>query len=277
MRRGLAVIVAALALVAVPLAAADANFTDPTGDANGAPDVVGVIVANDSKNRVAFEIKLADHLTLPADGEIAVTLDSDKNPETGRGGWDYVAVVGNDGSNVLRRWDGTQWLDAPSTTARTWVIAGYVLYSIDRSELGNTAAFDFAVDSVKVTNAEVVATDLAPEEDSFWSYTTVAKTYGIVGTPLVVKPTRPAASTKVLASFITLRTDSLEPLWDAKSTCKATVGGKRVTTRVEVELGFAHCETVRLPKNGKGKLLKVTLTTSAGGKTVTKTFSVKLR
>jgi hypothetical protein len=93
----------------------------------------------------------------------------------------------------------------------------------------------------------------------------------------VVKPTRPAASTKFLASFLTVRTDSLEPLRDAKSTCKATVGGKRVTARVEAELGFAFCETVRLPKDGKGKLLKVTLTTSAGGKTVTKTFSAKLR
>jgi hypothetical protein len=277
MRMGFAVLAAAVALVAVPLAVADANFTDPTGDANGAPDVVAVIVANDAKNRVTFEIELAGDQRLPDDGEIALMIDTDKNPETGRGGWDYFVIVASDESSMLRSWDGTQWVDAPSTTARAWVIGGYVQYSIDRSELGNSAAFDFTVDSAKVTNDEVVASDLAPEENSYWSYTTVAKTYGIVGTPLVVKPTRPAASTKVLASFITVRTDSLEPLWESKSTCRATVGGKRVTTRLRSELGFAHCETVRLPKNGKGKLLKVTLTTSAGGKTVTKTFSAKLR
>lgn len=143
MRMGFAVLAGAAALVAVPLAVADANFTDPAGDANGAPDVVAVVVANDSKNRVAFEIELAGDQRLPDDGEIALMIDTDKNPETGRGGWDYFVIVASDESSMLRRWDGTQWVDAPSTTARAWVIGGYVQYSIDRSELGNSAAFDF--------------------------------------------------------------------------------------------------------------------------------------
>ena len=277
MRMVLAVLAAAIALVAVPLAAADADFTDPAGDANGAPDVVGVVVANDSKNRVAFEIELAGSQMLSDDAEISVAIDTDKNAETGRNGWDYYLVVANDGSSVLRSWDGTQWVDAPSTTARAFVIAGFVLYGIDRSELGNTAAFDFAIDATKFANNEVVASDLAPEESAFWSYATVQKTYGIVGTPLVVKPTRPAANAKFLASFLTLRTDSLEPIADAKSTCRATVGGKPIVTRVQAAHGFAQCETVKLPKKSKGKLLKVTMTTSAGGKSVTRTFSAKLR
>jgi hypothetical protein len=277
MRRLFAGLAAATSLVAVPLAAADANFTDPTGDASGAPDIVGVTVANDSKNRVAFEVELAGNQLLPEDGEIGLVIDADRNAETGAGGWDYLVVLGSDGSNSLHRWDGADWASTPATTARAYVIAGYALWGIDRSELGNTTAFDFAVDAAKIANDAIVARDFAPEGDAFWSYQTVAKRYGIAGTPLVVKPKRPAANTKLLASFATLRTDSLEPLRDAKSTCTATVGGKRVTTRLRAELGFAQCETVRLPKNGKGKLLKLTMKTSAGGKTVTRTFSARLR
>lgn len=278
MKRGLAALAAAVALVAVPLAAADANFSDATNDAAGAPDIVGVVVANDSQNRVAFEVKLAGELVLPEDSELAFVIDSDQSVDTGRDGWDYLVIVAGDESSSLLRWDGTTWVEAPSATARVWVIGGYVLYGIDRSELGNTAAFDFAVESVKIANEAVAARDSAPDGDGFWSYAAVTKTYGIAGTPLVVKPARPAAKAKVAASFVTVRTDSLEPLLGAKSTCKATVAGKRVATRVKGDLGFAVCETVaKLPKTAKGKLLKITMTTSVGGKTVTKTYSEKVR
>lgn len=269
---------AATVLVAVPLAAADANFSDASGDGGGGPDVVRVDVANDAQNRVAVSVELAGNQMLAPDSDVVITFDTDKNADTGSGGWDYYAIVAGDGSHLLRRWDGTQWVDAPSTTAKTYVFAGLVLFGVDRAELGNTAAFDFAIDAAKVANDQVVARDLAPDgEGSYWSYATVTKTYGIAGTPIVATPKVPGASAKLLLSFMTIRTDSLEPLVGSKSTCKVTVGAKRVTTRMATGLGFAQCETVRLPKDAKGKLLKATLTTSAGGKTVRKTFSAKVR
>ena len=278
MKRVFALLAVATLLVAVPLAGADANFTDATGDGGGAPDVVKIDVANDSQNRVAVSIELAGNQKLASDSDIVVLFDTDKNVDTGSGGWDYYVLVASDGSHVLRHWDGAQWVTSPSTTAKTYVLAGLVLFGIDRGELGNTSAFDFAIDAAKVANDQIVARDQAPDGDgSYWSYATVAKTYGIAGTPITAKPKVPARNAKLLLSFLTVRTDSIEPLLGAKSTCKVMVGTKRVTARLTTGLGFAACETVRLPQTAKGKMLRATLTTSAGGKTVTKTFSAKVR
>jgi hypothetical protein len=278
MKRILAVLAAATVLAVVPLAAADANFSDVSGDGGGGPDVVRVDVANDAQNRVAVSVELAGSRPLASDSDVVITFDTDQNADTGSGGWDYYAIVAGDGSHLLRLWDGTQWVDAPATTVKAYVFDGLVLFGIDRAQLGNTAAFDFAVDAAKTANDEIVARDFAPDgEGSFWSYATVAKTYGIVGTPIAAKPKVPGASAKLLLSFMTLRTDSIEPLVGGKSTCKVTVGGKRVTTRLASGLGFAQCATSRRPKTAKGKLLRATMTTSAGGKVVTKTFSAKVR
>jgi len=75
-----------LALLGAQVARADADFTDPTGDANGAPDVTNVSVLNDSANRVIFFAKIAGGKAMEADGELSFIVDSDKNRETGDGG-----------------------------------------------------------------------------------------------------------------------------------------------------------------------------------------------
>ena len=43
-----------VALFGAHIARADADFTDPASDANGAPDVTDVSVFNDAFNRVIF-------------------------------------------------------------------------------------------------------------------------------------------------------------------------------------------------------------------------------
>ena len=64
-------------------ARADADFTDPGGDANGAPDVTNVSVFNDAFNRVIFYAKIAGGKAMEADGEIDFVVDADKNGDTG--------------------------------------------------------------------------------------------------------------------------------------------------------------------------------------------------
>ena len=77
------------------------------------------------------------------------------------------------------------------------------------------------------------------------------------------------------------RTDSPEPAIGPKTTCAATIGTKRIAARVAQDIDVATCR-VTVPKTlaGKttvGKLLKLTLTTTAGGKTVTKSYSTKIK
>jgi hypothetical protein len=267
---------AVAALVAVPLAVADANFTDPKGDGSGAPDIVGVVVANDARNRVAFEIELGDKQKLAADQEVYVWVDSDDKGETGQNSWDYVAWVSDDDFG-LDRWDGARWVEAPSTTVKVYSIAGMILYGVDRSELGNTAAFSLYAEGAKYAGDQQVASDVAPDGDAVWNYASVTKTFGLTATAITAKPKPPAAGKKFVAEFVAQRTDSIELLEGAKATCKVTIGLKPVVARVTGTLGYAQCTVAKVPLTAKGKLLKVTMTTSAGGKSVARTYSGRIR
>ena len=270
-----------LALLGAQIARADADFTDPGGDANGAPDVTNVSVFNDSANRVIFYAKIAGGKPMEADGEIDFIIDSDKNGTTGGNGWEYlIALAGKEAK--LFRWDGTQWVESPSTTAKVDFFEGEVYFGIDRSELGNTASFDFYVDASKYAGDQVLATDTAPDGDGVWSYATVAKTFGLFASPIVgVTKGGARAGKPFVAGYVFGRTDSPEEAIAPKSTCVATVAGKRVAAKLTQDVFVAACRVV-VPKTaaGKttvGKLLKLTLTTTSGGKTVKKSYSTKIK
>ena len=175
-----------VALFGAHIARADADFTDPASDASGAPDVTDVSVFNDAFNRVVFAARIAGGKAMEADSEITFVIDADQNPETGGSGWDYWIVLDGAKKWNLFSWDGTQWIEAPATTVKTSFVDDIVLFGIDRSELGNTASFDFFVESNKLADDQPVATDTAPDGDGLWSYATVTKTFGLAASPVVV-------------------------------------------------------------------------------------------
>ena len=266
-----------VALFGAHVARADADFTDPASDANGAPDVTDVSVFNDAFNRVIFAARIAGGKAMEADGEITFVVDADKNAETGAGGWDYWIVLDGATKWNLFSWDGTQWIEAPATTVKTSFVDDIVLFGIDRSELGNTASFDFFVEANKLAGDEVVATDTAPDGDGVWSYATVTKTFGLSASPVIVVTKGGARVGKpFVAGYVVGRTDSPELMLAPKSTCVATVGTKRIAARVVQERDVAVCR-LTMPKTAKGKLLKLTLTTTSGGKTVKKSYSTRIR
>lgn len=268
----------ALALLAAQVARADADFTDPSGDANGAPDVTNITVFNDAFNRVVLGAKIAGTAAIAADSDIAFILDTDDNGDTGNNGWDYLVVIDGSKEWGLYSWDGTQWVEAPSTTAKVYFLDAVVLFAIDRSELGNTARFNFFAEATKYAGEEVVATDSAPDGDAIWSYATVTKTYGLTASPIIAVTKGGARVGKpFVAGYLASRTDSPEPMVGPKTTCVATVGTKRIAARTTQDGDVAICR-VTVPKlASKGKVLKLTLTTTAGGKTVKKSYSTKIR
>ena len=271
-----------LALLGAQVARADADFTDPTGDANGAPDVTNVSVFNDSANRVIFFAKIAGGKAMEADGEIAILIDSDENSETGTNGWDYLIFMSGDKTAGLIKWDGTQWVESPATTAKVFFTDNVVYFGIDRAELGATASFNFYVESAKYAGDQVVASDLAPDGEAVWTYATVTKAFGLVASPIIAGTKGGARAGKAfVVAYAAARTDSPEPLVGPKTTCAATVGTKRIPARVTQEGDFATCR-VTVPKTlaaktTVGKLLKLTMTTTAGGKTVKKSYSTKIK
>jgi len=271
-----------LALLGAQVARADADFTDPTGDANGAPDVTNVSVFNDSANRVVFLAKIAGGKAMAADSEIDFVVNSDNNPDTGTNGWDYLIFLAGDKSAGLLKWDGTQWVDSPATTAKVYVFDDVVYFGIDRAELGNPSSFDFYVESIKVAGDQIVASDAAPDGDAVWTYATVTKTFGLFSSPIVpVTKGGARAGKPFIAAYLFGRTDSPEPASGPKTTCTATLGTKRIPARVAQDVEVATCR-VTVPKTMAakttvGKLLKLTLKTTAGGKTVTKSYSTKIK
>lgn len=278
MRRGLiGAAICAVALLCAGVARADADFTDAAGDANGAPDLTQISVANDALNRVILHAKIAGGKAMELDGEILFVIDADNNGATGSDGWDYLAVVSGGKQWALLSWDGVQWVDAPSSTVKVYFWNDNVLFTVDRSELGNTSRFGFFVVANKLAGEEVAATDVAPEGDEVWSYSTVTKTFGIAASPVFAVTKGGAVVGKpYVVGYLFGRTDSPEPAAGARTTCVATVAGKRVAARVTQEVEAASCRVV-VPKTAKGKLLKLTLTTTSGGKKVTKSYSTKVR
>jgi hypothetical protein len=277
MKVRLALAAAAAALIVVPLAAADADFTDPSGDSAGAPDITDVSVFNDAFNRVVFGAKIAGGKAMAASSEILFVVDADKNADTGTNGWDYLIVLAADETWDLLSWNGTEWVDAPATTAKAYFYDDVVLFGIDRSELANTASFDFFAEANVYTGDQVTATDSAPDGEAIWSYATVRKTFGIASTPIVAVTKGGARAGKAfVAGYVYGRTDSPEPAAGAKTACVAMLGTKRLAARVSQDAEAAACR-VTLPRTAKGKLLKLTLTTTLNGKSVKKTYSTKVK
>ena len=62
------------------------------------------------------------------------------------------------------------------------------------------------------------------------------------------------------------RADSPEPATGAETPCAVRLGGKRLAARVQSDAEAAACR-VAVPTTSKGKVLKVTLTTTLNGKT----------
>ena len=277
MKVRLALALAAAALVVVPLAVADADFTDPSGDGAGAPDITDVSVFNDSGNRVVFGAKIAGGKAMAADSEVVFIVDSDKNGDTGANGWDYLAVLNGEKQWALLSWNGTEWVETPSTTVKAYFFDDVVLFAVDRSELGNTASFDFYVESNKYAGDQVLGTDSAPDGEAIWSYATVRKTFGLVSTPIAAGTKGGAKVGKpFVVGYLYGRSDSPEPAAGARTTCAATLVKKKLAARVTSDAEAATCRVV-VPKKSKGKLLKLTLTTTLNGKSVKKSFSTKVR
>jgi hypothetical protein len=262
-KRGLILIVACVSLLAVAPAQghlADHNparTTDVAGDSGPAPDITGVTVANDLSGNVLFVVQVGNREGFVAKDLVAVLLDTDRNVGTGTPGTgaDYLIIIDAAGPFIgLGKWNGTTFDDVTSSTLRGGWAAGYVAL-INRSELGNTTAFDFQV----VTHLdEGDAFDRAPETD-FGAYT-IAPPH-IASIVPRFSPTAPRGGATFRLQSVALTFESDEKGVAASFTCRATLAGKRVKGT-----GPGGC-TFKLPKTAKGKQLVVTVSaTPTGGK-----------
>jgi hypothetical protein len=271
----------AVALVLVPTAASG-NYTDASGDAFGdAGDITAVTVAGDKgSGQLVFRIT-GSNIASSEENTLMLDIDSDANPLTGdltSDGADYSFEVDDD-TYGFGRWDGAHWVRAPNSTVRVSGGTTEIMISVNRSELGNSADFNFQASTFAlklVGNIALVGMDFAPDDGSF-NYSFDANGPQINSVDVKTTPSAgPKAGKKFIVTPTALklppdgRTSPAAVLAESY-TCKAKLAARRL-----VGSGTGGC-TFSIPqKKSRGKKLTVELTVNYQGatKTVPLTFRV---
>lgn len=269
---------AAVALLVAAPSQAVGKYTDPAGDAKGAPDITGVEVASDTNGQILFTIGVAG-LQQGAMMGVFLAIDSDVNPATGNSGWlgsEYLFFVDElSYSYEFGRWTGAEWnWETPSSTVRVRDVAGTLLISVNAAELGGPQSINFSVQSRTATDGQF---DDAPDDGHF-NYTLPAGGPDIRSVRVEAKP---AAGPKAGRAF-TITPVALElppsgamiaatPVPESY-TCTARLGAKALKGT-----GTGGCSFKIPKKNAKKKTLTVVLTVSYQGASKVQTLAFKVR
>jgi hypothetical protein len=269
----LALASAVVVLVLVPAAASapgQAQYRDAAGDNASAPDVTGVTVASDkASGQILFRIA-GTNLSSSSDFPTFLFIDSDANPVTGdvdMQGADYAFYV-DDQYYDFAHWDGTNWVDTPDATVRVNGGGNGVLISVNRSEVGNTAEFNFSVETADSANHKW---DDAPDDGTF----NYSLDLGGPDVKSVLLQTQPSAGPKSGKRFVVTPAGLQLPPNGALAqivpkpenyTCRATLKGRAISGT-----GKGAC-TYLIPKKSRGKQLKVVVTVVYEGTTKPFTF-----
>ncbi len=265
-RAGPIVLALVFALVLVP-SASSGNYGDASGDKAGGQVVfriAGVNIASSEQN------------------ELYLDIDADANPLTGSlsdGGAEYSFAVDND-TYGFGRWDGAQWVRASNATVRVSGDTSLIMISVNRSELGNTADFNFVVTALNLVvngNVALIGLDVAPDDGAF-NYSFEANGPQI---DTVDVQTTPSAGPRAGKKFVIAPTalhlpadgrSTPTPLVPESYSCSATLGAKRLAGS-----GTGGC-TISIPKKkARGKKLTVNLTVNYQGATKVVPLTFKVR
>jgi hypothetical protein len=278
-KRGAAMAVAVslvlVGLVSAAPAGATGNYADASGDSSTAPDITGIVVDGDkTSGQVLFEIS-GKNLSSSDDYPTFLDIDSDANPTTGDlsdGGADYSFAIGGE-FYWFAHWDGSDWVGTSYSTVRVFGSTSRISISVNKSEMGNTSDFNFAVTSADWPNRHF---DSAPD-DGMFNFSVDDGGPSILS---IVLQTTPTAGPKAGKPFVVTPTGLNLPPSGASATtppqpesygCKATLKG-----RVLAGTGTGGC-TWKLPKKAKGKTLNVQLTVTYQGTTKVFPYVFKVR
>ena len=260
MRHTLVLVTLALAALAgsgSAFAAGSKTFTDPSGDASAGPDVTQLIVSNDDSGQLTFAFTFSNRPTiLTGDDIVALGLDTDANGDTGdEAGYEYIMGFGFQGQRAeVGRWNGSTFdFNAPETTLR--FADGGRTMSINRSELGNTTAIRFRVETSGGGGG-----DTSPEGGGVWDYQ-VALRPEIVAIRAGFAPGQPRSGKAFALSTPTLRLSSGQQVAPQSYSCRAELGGKALRAT-------GRCRWT-IPRRSTGKRLVVTVTATYDGVTAT--------
>lgn len=270
------------ALVLVP-SASSGNYSDASGDAfGGSGDLTAVTVAGDKgSGQLVFRIT-GSNIASSEQNAVYLDIDSDANPLTGSlrdSGAEYEFYV-DDNSYGFGHWDGSHWLKAPNATVLVTGDTSSIMISVNRSELGNTADFNFVATAFYMsplgTNIVQIGLDTAPDDGAF-NYSFDANGPQIDSVEVQTTPsTGPKAGKKfvIVPTALKLPPDGRAkpaPVLPESYSCSAKLGAKKLAGS-----GTGACSIAVPKKKARGKKLTVQLTVTYQGatKVVPLTFKV---
>ena len=290
MGSGLA-LAAAIALAVASTASGgpeQASFEDAVGDQRNmedlvAPDITSVEVSNTSNGLITFRVTIANHASLPPRSRIAVLFDVDRRQATGFGGFEYAVSHEIDDVGqaqiLFERWDeaGLEFIALPTTNLVSEFANGVYTLRIPRSQLENAIVFEFGMYAAALNLAAPnrSAVDDAPNAE-LWPYAlTGLAAPELSTTRLAVMPGRPVAGKSFVVHTGVTRRDTGAAVTSGSVACAARIGTGRVRAAGRFSNGRARC-AVTVPRNAKGKTLRLTITIRAERATLTRTFSFRV-
>ena len=273
-----ALLLLALAVVMLTLvssAAADQTYTDPSGDGKIGTDITTTVVKNDAAGNLVFDVSSVNPVV--ANHAIAIFVDADHNPSTGSStGDEFWLYGGPDVGRGFFAWNGSQFVGAsPGSFTAGQVGSNTSEFRINKADLGNTSAFNFAVISISIDPPNVNFWDSAPDSGSY-SYTLTVPT----PTPAPKPPPTVglgAVTVRTVGGIHAGRifTVSGRVTTDARSVrvrCVIKVSGRAVPSLGRYAAHVASCQGIA-PAGTAGKRLAGTMTVIIAGDRDTKTFS----
>ena len=287
---GLAVLATIATLLTGTQAAADVAFEDAVGDQRNmddliAPDITSVQVSNAANGVITFQVRIANHATLPPRSRIAVLFDLDRRQATGfPGGFEYAFSheIDDAGQAQLKfeRWDepNLEFDLLPTTGLVSEFSNGVYTFRIPRGRLENTILFEFGMYAAALNLAALnkSAVDDAPNTE-LWSYELVGLPAPRLSTQrLLVRPAKPVAGRSFTVQALVRRSDTGATVTAGSVSCTARVGTMRLRARGGFGGERAQC-VVSVPRTAKGKTLRGTLTVRAAGTSLSRPFSYRIR
>jgi hypothetical protein len=282
--------------------AGSATFTDPSGDAQGGPDVTRAAVSGDvATGSITLTVTALNYMPTTPDAlerDVAVWLDTDLNRATGdpADGTEYALQAWNDPSgrwwDVLR-WNGSDWDSVPETPSMRFTRQGDALsWTVAASDIGGATRFKFYVFAGTWNDPadRFDTTDEAPDT-GLWSFdastptapspSPAGKTALLVSAPQATPPVA-VAGKKLAVQFrvqiqrteetvvIDITTgetrESMIVTWtpvSGKWSCAASIGGQALPARCSSFKGGLAKLSLAVPKTAKGKRLRISVKITA--------------
>jgi hypothetical protein len=277
MRTSIALAALALGLLVVPGAFGARWYTDPAGDSGAAPDITAVAVSHDGAGLVSLAVT-TNQPTLAPDTAFWGYIDADRDTSTGipiNGLGVDEMFIGDGTGSLLAHIDGSSISFAFSSTLTTSYANGVFTARFNRSEIGTTDRFAFAVASeLDDANGDAIATDDAPDAPPGYEYSFVPLALTVAAP--VATPKAPVSGKRFVVSAAVTRNDE-QPFAAGNVTCIARAGKVALKPVASAGSGAARC-AMKVPKGMSGKTLRGTVTVSAEDSSpVKRAFSFRIR